>query len=136
MQDTFHLFAGVDTGVVGRIAVFASSLGTTEVHAAGKLADAYEIGSGDEVGTERRFVDQRRKSHHGADVSVQSQLLAHTKQTLLGAHLGFGIVVEFGMADCAKKHRVGLHAQSVRFRRIGIAHGIDSTRAHHGLFVR
>ena len=101
-----------------------------EIHAAGELADHEEVGAVHQLLLERGFVDERLEGLHGAQVGVQAELLAHGQQALLRTHLGGRIVVIFGVADGAEKHRVGIQAGLVGHLREGVAETVDGAGAH------
>ena len=90
-QDALHLVARIGIGVVGIIVAFFLF---SEIHAAGELTDADEIGATDEFVLQRRFVDEAVEGLNGTYVGKEAQLLAHGKESLLGTHFGVGVVVE------------------------------------------
>jgi len=56
-----------------------------EVQAAGQLAHHQQVDAVDDLGAQRRGLDQRREHAGGTQVGVQAQLLADAQQALLGA---------------------------------------------------
>ena len=130
MQNPFDLPDGVGTGVESALSVVVTALRTTEVDAAREFAHTDEIRTAHDLGPERRTVGQRIEQRHGAQVGKQSQRLAHPQQTLLGAHLGRGVVVVFRVADGPEQHGVGGEADAVRLVGIGVARGVDGRGAH------
>ena len=132
LQDALHFRAGVIVGVVGLVVVL---IFFTEIHAAGELANAHEVGSVDELILQRTLVKQALEGLHGTDVGKQSELLAHGKQSLLGTHLGRWVVVELGVADRCKEHGIGLLADIVGLLGEGIAHLVDGMRTADGFRV-
>ena len=72
---------------------------------------------------------------HGTDVGIQTKLLAHGQQTLLGAHLGRGVVVKLRVADRGEQHGVGLLAHLEGLFGEGITHFVDGMGAAEGFLV-
>ena len=122
-QDALHLGAAVVVGVPGLIGAL---LFLAEVHAAGQLAYADEVGAAHQFVLQRRLVDEAVERLHRADVGIEAQPLAHGQQALLGAYLGRGVVVELGVAHTGKEHGIGLLTGLVRLLGEGIAHLVDS----------
>ena len=135
VQDTLDLLARIDTGIVRRIAVFAASLRTAEIHAAGQLTHANEIGPLDNFGLERRTPGQRIEHRQRTKVRKKSERLAHTEQSLFGTHLRRRIVIVFGIADGTEQDHIRRFAHGVRFGRIRVARRVDRTSADQRLAV-
>ena len=57
-NDTFDLFTGINTGIVSRVPIFASTLRTTEIHTTRQFTDTHKVCSLDQFGTKRRFMQQ------------------------------------------------------------------------------
>ena len=135
MQDTLDLLARIDTGIVRRIAVFAASLRTAEIHAAGQLTHANEIGPLDNFGLERRTPGQRIEHRQRTKVRKKSERLAHTEQSLFGTHLRRRIVIVFGIADGTEQDHIRRFAHGVRFGRIRVARRIDRAGADQRFLI-
>ena len=73
------------------------------------------------LAAQRRLVQQRGKGGYGAYVGIETQLLAHSQQTLFGANLGGGVVVVFGVADGSEQYGIRLHAQPMGLFGIGVS---------------
>ena len=95
-KDTLNLRTGVVVGVIRLVVVLIL---LAEVHTAGKLTDADEVSILHQLGTQGRLVYQALEGLYGADIGKETQLLAHSQQTLLRAHLGSGVVVKLGVAN-------------------------------------
>jgi len=132
MEDALHLGTAIEVGVVGF--VVALLLGT-EVHASRQFADADEIGTADEVVLEGRLVDEAVEGLDGTDVGKEPELLAHGEETLFGAYLCGGIVVELRVADGAEENGVALHAELMGLGGIRVANGIDGMSATNAVIV-
>ena len=121
---TLDFGARVDTCVVCRESILRTALRTSEIETSRQFPHAEEVGSLNKIGTQRRAVQQRGKCGDGAQVGIQTQLLAHGQQSLLGPHLGVGGVVEARVADGAEEYGIGLHTCVVRSLGVGVAYGI------------
>ena len=133
LEDTLNLGACVDVGVVGLVVVLIL---LAEIHAARELANNHEVGTLEQLVLERRLVQKAVEGGHRAHVGKEPQLLAHGKQTLLGAHLGCGVVVETWVANGGKQNGVGIHAGLEGGLGEGIANGINGMGATDCLVER
>ena len=135
VQDAFHLFAGINAGIVGRIAILATALRTTEIHTAGQFAHAQKIGAFDDLGFQRGTIGQRIEHGQRTQVGIQAERLAHPEQPLFRTHLGRRIVIVLRIADRPEQHHIGSLANGVRFGRIRIAGRVDRASAYERLLV-
>ena len=135
MQDAFHLFAGINAGIVGRIAILATALRTTEIHTAGQFAHAQKIGAFDDLGFQRGTIGQRIEHGQRTQVGIQAERLAHPEQPLFRTHLGRRIVIVLRIADRPEQHHIGSLANGVRFGRIRVARRIDRAGADQRFLI-
>ena len=131
-KDTLNLGTGVVVGIIRLVIVLIL---LAEVHTAGKLTDADEVGILHQLGTQGRLVHQALEGLHGADIGKEAQLLAHSQQTLLGTHLGGGVIVKLGVTHGREEHGIGLLAHLEGLFGEGVAHLIDGMSATQGIFV-
>ena len=108
-EDALDLFAAVDVGVVGGVAVVAASF-LAEVHTSGELAHAEELGSVDELGFEWGLVDEALVGLHGSEVGVEAEFFAHGEESVLGAYLCRGVIVEARVSDGTEEDGVAFEA--------------------------
>ena len=124
------------TGVVVRIpGLVVVLVFLAEVHAAGQLADAEEVGAFDEVGTQGAEVEQTLERLHGADVGVESEAFPHGQEALFGAYAGGGVVVILRVADGGEEDGIGVFAHLIGVFGEGVAHPVDGIRAAGGVFI-
>ena len=126
LQDALDLRAGIIVGVVRLVVVL---IFLTEIHTAGELADADEIGTLHEVLAQRRLVDEAVEGLDRADVGEQAKFLAHSQQPLLGTHLGGGVIVELGVTYGREEHCVSLHTGLESILGEGVPNCIDGCGA-------
>ncbi len=128
-QDALHLRTAVDAGVIGRVSTVLPAL-LAEVHAPGEFPDAQEIGPVHELGLEGGLVHEGLEGLHGTEVRIQAQPLPDSQEALLRTDFRRRVVIVLGVAHGAEKHGVALHAQFVRFLRIGVPEPVDGAGAH------
>ena len=116
-QDALDLLAGVNAGIVGGVAVLAAALRTAEVHAAGQLAHAQEIGS---CARSRFSAASGRPASRtrpaGAGWRTSPSDLRIRSSPCSGPHLGRRVVVVLRVADRAEQHGVGSAGKRRAFR--------------------
>jgi hypothetical protein len=105
--NAFHLVAGVDHRVEGRVAVVAPFAGLAEVHVAGEFAEKQDVGAAQDFGLDAGGVEQFVEELDGPQVGVQAEFLAHPQQALLGTHFRRGVVVVAGVAHGPEEDGVG-----------------------------
>ncbi len=120
----------VGVGVVSLVVVLILF---AEVHSAGKLADAHEVGALHYLGTQRRLVKERTERFHGTDIGIEAELLPHGKESLLGAHLSRGVVVVLQVAYSREEHSIGTLAQFIGFLRKRVAYTLYCGRTHNSV---
>ena len=121
--------------VVGVVCLVVVLILLAEVHSAGQLAYADEVGSVNKFLAQRRHVQKTLESLHRTYVGKQAEALAHGKQTLFGAHLGRWVVVKLGVANGCEQHSVGILACLVCLFGKGVAHFVDGVCAADGLGI-
>ena len=109
---------GIDMGVDPAPGVpFARhAAGLAEIDAAGQLANEQDIEAGDDLGLERRRVDQRGEGPRRAQVGEYAHAGAQGQQPCLGPH-GIRLPGPLRPADRAHQHRIGGLGGSKRCRR-------------------
>ena len=131
-QDALHLRAAVVVrveSILHTISIDQGLLLLAEVHAAGQFADADEVGAAHQLILQGGLVDEAVERLHGTYVGIEAQLLAHGQESLLGTHLGGGIVVELRVAHAGKEHGIGLLARLERLFGEGVSHLVDGMGA-------
>ena len=80
-------------------------------------------------------MDEAIESFNGTDVGKETKLLTHGEETLFGAHLGGGIIIEFWVANSSEEDGIAIQAELMGLSRIRVTHGIDSMSAANAVFV-
>ena len=102
----------------------------SEIHSAGELTNAQEIGSVNELGLEGRAVDQGLKGLHRTQVGIQSKTLADRQEALLRPDRRIRVIVIFRISHGAEKHRITVHAYGMCLFRIRIPEMVYGTGAY------
>ena len=137
-QDALYLRTAVVVGVQGifyALSIERGLLLLAEIHTAGQLTDADEVGTAYHLVLQGRLMYEAFESLYGTDIGIESQFLAHGQKSLLGTYLGTGVVVELRVTDAGKQHGIGFHAGLERVFGEGVTHLVDGVGATQGFLV-